>query len=216
MTPKERRARLFADSKPIIRHAVLDDAKWTWVSQELDNWGGVTEGIDRDNWMSYAMDRLAQYDQVLVIEDANSQFASGHGPVCIVSLMSNGWVVEPHSHWLAWATPRNKLRGTVEFLRLMRNSRAVGVVHLKCGADDAKWFKRISRRYNPLYLVGRIPHGQPSGDEYLFYLRGSKRDRQPNGQQQERQLFRSRAHRPDAPSVSAIQHERRNHTDLGG
>lgn len=170
MTPKERRARLMKRQRPDVRPAVYADIGWLWADYRLRGESEESQEQFRDD-MAH---QLAQYDHVYVIEDFCSRFERGRGPVGIVVATADDWVMEPHVHWLSWARRQNKLRGAVAFFMKARWSKEVGCLRVHADERNARMFRRMNK-YVPLYPVGKIPGGRPSGTDYMFYMRGKKR-----------------------------------------
>lgn len=165
---KARRERLFKHSRPDIRPAVYEDIRWLWVASRRSGTEESPEEFSRR-----IEPFLADCDRLWMLWDKNSEFESGDGPVGLVMANDDGWTLAPHVEWFAWATPRNKLRCTVGFLQSMRYTNGVGCIKIFSTAENAEWFKRL-KRYTSIILAGRIPGGRPSGEEYIFYLRGRK------------------------------------------
>lgn len=161
--PKDNRERLFWKDKPSIRPAGSADLKWFKVAKRLEH-----EDIE-DTYEQYLIDTLSNYQEALVIEDSNHQFASKFGPVGFVGALTNGYVYEPHVEWFPWASSRNKVRGTVAFFQKFRY-RDLGVVIVHALEPD--FFRRM-KKYVPLYYVGKVPSGDPlaRGDDHIFYMK---------------------------------------------
>ena len=102
----------------------------------------------------------------LIVEDA-------HRPVAFVAIDHDGWRVEPHVDFFEWASARARFRSSIAFFKMMRSSPEVGVCVVRAIADSVRLFDHLCRR-EVLRLCGQIPAGDPRGDEWLYYVRGSK------------------------------------------
>ena len=173
-TAKARRDRIFRSGKPRIRPMVYDDIRWLWVAARRQDYDGNPEDFSRET-----EPLLAAADKLFMLEDSNREFTEGVGPVGVVLANYDGWTLAPHVEWFPWATPRNILRCSVGFLQLMKYTHDVGCVKIFATAENAPWFKRL-KRYIAINLGGRIPGGRPSGEEYIFYLRGRKQNERGN------------------------------------
>ena len=170
---KKRRERLFSPGKPKIRPAAYDDIRWMWAAAKRAGFDGDSDAFNR-----FVEPFLAGADKVFMLEDTNAEFANGSGPVGIVLANYDGWALVPHVVWFDWATARNILRCTVGFLQAMRYAQGTGIIKINSSHENNAWFKWL-KRYIPIYLAGRIPHGREDGDEYIFYLRGRQKSEQP-------------------------------------
>jgi hypothetical protein len=160
------RGRLFRSSKPTIREAKAGDEVWIRVNQKM-------QGIESTDEEFQAMLELmmAQYGEIMIIEDRNKRFGAEFGPIGIVAAVVRGPVYEPHVEWFSWATPQNILRGAVAYFQ-RGQYRKLGVMVVHC-LDDAFPFYRRLKKYIPLRYVGKIPDGDIAGrgTDYLFYQR---------------------------------------------
>jgi len=164
---QKRRELLFAHGRPTIRPYEAEDIKWLWAGARRA--GGE---IDREIFLEITQTTLQQADRIYIIEDRNSEFASGVGPVVLILATYDGWSLIPHAEYFPWTTTRNKLRCIVAYLQKQRYARGVACIKIHtAGAVQKAWFKKF-KRYLPMYYVGAIPSGRPDGDEYIFYLRG--------------------------------------------
>ena len=163
-----RRKALFKHGKPNIRPARYDDIKWLWFAAKRGSYSGSPE-----EFTAAAEPFLAKADKIFMIEDRNKEFQSGIGPIGIVLCNYDNWALCPHVEWFPWTTPRNKLRGTVGFLQVMRYTKDIGCIKIYASENNDKWFKWL-KRYVAINLAGRIPHGRADGMESIFYIRGRR------------------------------------------
>ena len=172
MTPKERRERLFKGLTPKIRLMEEDDLKWLYGAYKYPKPIGDEE--DRAQWLEKIQVTLAGYDEAFIIEDRNTQFQNNWGAVAVFPSMYNNWKLQPSANWFPWATKLNKIRCTIAFLMFARHNRDIGVTVINAVNDDKDFYRGL-KRYAPIYPVGKIPCGDPRGDENLFYIRGKKK-----------------------------------------
>ncbi len=164
---RQNRDRLFRTGRPLLRRFESRDVNWLWVAYRND--GGNQDEVTFKEDMIVHLE--SQWDRVTMAEDRNAGFESGAGPVGLFHATFDDWVLQPHVTWFPWASTRNKLRCTVQYLMQLRNSRNIGVALVR--AIDRNWFARL-KKYVPIYPVGKVPHGHPDGDEFWFYVRCRK------------------------------------------
>jgi len=177
MKPREKRERLFRHSRPNLRPFELYDGdeyhkdfKILWIAHQKEPLEGVSKDIDEAEFKGELLGRQAE---ILIVEDKNKQF-DGFGPVGVFWLINSGWKIEPHVSFFPWATKRNKLRSAVSFLQWARNSRKVGCVFV---ITANKWRSAADRvcSYGVLHYVGKLKNGNPTGDDYIYSVKGKKR-----------------------------------------
>lgn len=177
MTPREKRERLFRNSKPYFREFNFydgsdyhKDLKILWVAHKYRPFYGVPEGLTEQQFASF----IGSVDsEAVIVEDDNKQY-SGQGPIGIITIVSNDWKIEPHVEFFPWATPRNVLRTVVQFMQWARNSRKIGCV-MAYSLEHTKHLFDKACEYGVLHYVGKIINGDPRGDEYLYSVKGKKR-----------------------------------------
>lgn len=181
MTPREHRARLFKSSKPFIRPAMLvqeggfgDDMGILWAAYKAGSFPLINSGMEMPDFAKAMIAIALTLHEMAIVEDDNKSFQSGRGPVAIIGIRSDGWRHEPHVDYFKWATKRNILRVTIQFLQMARYSKEVGVLIVRSLKDTSGLFMRAAKDYGVLNFVGRVPHGTPRGDEYLFSTMGKK------------------------------------------
>lgn len=181
MIARERRARLFKHDKPFVRPAVLlseaglgDDMGVLWAAYKAKSFPLLGEGLDMAGFSKAIIAMASNLHEMAIVEDNSKAFGSGRGPVAIIGIRSDGWRHEPHIDYFKWATKRNILRVTVQFLQMARYSKEVGVLIVRSLKPTSGLFMRVAKDYGVLNFVGRIPNGTPRGDEYLFSMMGKK------------------------------------------
>ncbi len=177
MTPREKRERLFRTSRPYFREFELydgsdyhKDLKILWVAHKNAPFYGIDKDLNEYQFIEYIKLNTAE---IVIVEDDNKQYAD-QGPIGVVTILNNGWKIEPHVEFFPWATPRNKLRSVVGFMQWARSSRKIGCVMAYSLNESKPLFDRACT-YGVLHYVGKISNGDPRGDEYLFSVKGKKR-----------------------------------------
>lgn len=178
MKPKERRDRLFKSSRPNIREmSLVDQQGYTQDMSIL--WGAYKQGsfkipeVSQEEFADYMMSEVNPYQKKWLIEDANTKYESGYGPVAMVCAAYNGWELEPHLEVFDWATKRNILRLAVSFFQMMRYDKSVGIVNVYSLKKTKNLFNHIAK-YGVLKYAAKIPDGDERGDRYIYYIRGRK------------------------------------------
>ena len=179
MKPKERRDRLFKTSRPNIRKMTLVDQQGyspdmniLWGAYKLGSFE-IEEGVEQDEFAELMTHEIQPYTKKWIVEDDNSKFNSGYGPIGMIVAVYNGWELEPHLEVFSWATKRNILRLTVSFFQMMRYDKEVGIVNVYSLKETTGLFNHI-QKYGVLKYAAKIPDGDVGGDRYIYYIRGRK------------------------------------------
>lgn len=178
MKPKERRDRLFKTSRPNIREMSLVDQQGYTKDMGI-LWGAYKQGTfgdpiaSQEDFADFMMGEVEPYAKKWLIEDSNTNFEEGYGPVGMMCAVYNGWELEPHFEPFAWASTRNTLRAVVSFLQMMRYDKTVGIVNVYSLKDSKNFFNHVSK-YGVLKYAAKIPDGDVRGDRYIYYIRGRK------------------------------------------
>lgn len=69
--------------------------------------------------------------------------------------------MEPHVFWFPWASPRNKIEGTMKFLNVMRKAWTTIIYSEE---TNRKFFKHIEK-YGVIRQVGKIHNYFPNGED---------------------------------------------------
>jgi len=177
MTPKEKRDRLFKGGRPLFRPLnILDgdsyhtDVAINWLAHSIEPFYHIMS-TDQDGFAMELSDNSIHLEY-LISEDENSYYESGAGPIGMVWIPTDGWRVEPHCVFYPWATARNKLRSTVSFFQMVRY-RKIGTCLVRSLESSKALFDKAST-YGVLHYVGKVPNGDPRGDEYLYSVRGKR------------------------------------------
>ena len=182
MTPKERRDILFKKSRPFLRPLEIlngegysQDLKTLYVAHKHKPFLGLPEGIEPTDFMA-ALEQWSSQVPFLVSEDMSPAFEQG-GIVAIGTMAFDGWKLEPHVEFMPWASARNKLTTAVAFFQKLRYDSDVGICIIH--ARGQTLFDHAARYFPPGFIrkVGKIPHGFPDEDDYLYSVRGKKHGR---------------------------------------
>jgi len=178
MKPKERRDRLFKTSRPNIREMELvNQQRYTKDMSIL--WGAYKRGsfdlpdISQEDFAEVMIGATGPYQKKWMIEDSNSKFSDGYGPIGMVCAAYDGWELTPSLEMFSWASPRNALRAAVSFFQMMRYDKGVGIVSINSLKDEKNFYNHVSR-YGVLKYIAKIPNGDERGDRYMYYIRGRK------------------------------------------
>lgn len=105
-----------------------------------------------------------RYFEILIVE-------SKERPICFVGAYFDGWKYEPHVEFFSCATKREKLIGSVEFFKRLKESE-VGVVIVKSLDESKNLFDRICK-YDCLEYVGSVIKGDCRGTEHIYSAAGN-------------------------------------------
>lgn len=179
MTPKEKRDRLLKN-RPLIRPLRIynnenniksydRDIAILWTAHKKKAFKAIDENLSQERFAS-TMEQISNSTQLFMIEDTNSSFEKGSGPVCIVGVTSDSWRAEPQAEFFTWATVRNKLRVTVSFLQWIQYKK-IGVCLIRALSDSKRLLDHC-RNYGVLFYVGKVVGGDPQGDEHIYSIMG--------------------------------------------
>jgi len=117
--------------------------------------------------------RFGAFDLLWIIEDDTKRLKAGRGQIGLVGIRTDGWTYEPTAFFFKWATPKNILRSLVGFFQMIRYQKDVGVCVVK--TTDFKLLARL-KSYGVLFLRGKIPSGDRTGDLFIFSIQGKKEE----------------------------------------
>ena len=175
MSPKERRERLLKN-RPFIRPFQIYD-EWNyhkdvailWAAHQMKPFYAIDPSLSQERFAS-EIEGISKTTDLLIVEDDNSSFEEGRGPVCLIGVSSDNWRAEPCAEFFAWSTKKNVLRVTVTFLQWVQYKK-IGVCIVKSLEETKNLFDHC-RLYGVLFYVGKIVGGDPRGDEYLYSIMG--------------------------------------------
>ncbi len=171
------------------------DIKLLWAAYLRDSFPELPKGLEQWEFIQELERIYFSSSNVLILEDFNDIQPGKRAPVAVLTEhVSEGWQLEPHIDYFAWATPRNKLRCVVNYLRHARQMEGIGVCLVKCLRKDMPLFERV-REYNVLFplsrfdkefyksdddvmhRVGVLKNGDPRGDLYMYSLMCSEKSK---------------------------------------
>jgi len=141
-----------------------------WVAHSKEPFYSIA-ATDQDGFARELVEGT-KHREFLISEDSNDYYESGAGPIAVIWIGSDGWKVEPHCVFFPWATARNKLRSTVAFFQMARYKKIGACVVFSLENSKPLFDKTAS--YGVLHFVGKIPNGDPRGDEFIYSVRGKK------------------------------------------
>lgn len=173
---RERRERLFKRSNPRVRPVDLTQDAWVlWAAYDLGSFPALKASADKDGvfkkpeeFFAYFRQFAAAKSSVLIVEEDHRYFKQKRGPVAMVCVENNGWRIEPQFDFFHWATRRQRLAAAVSVLNMIRYSKDLGACLLRVGERDEAFCQHVRDRYGLLHFVGKVDHGRPDGDEYLY------------------------------------------------
>lgn len=171
---KVRRDRLFKHSKPTLRPYADSDFWVLWAAYDLGSFPGLAAGATKDQFRNY-LDLIRGSAGCLVAEDDCKWFKDKRGPVAFITLKSDGWQTHPAVDFFKWTTPRRKLRVLVAALQKARWSKEIGVIVIRSLQGSQRMLEVVNEYGHLVTPVGTIPEGTPTGDEFLYYLRGQRK-----------------------------------------
>lgn len=168
------RSRIFRRSRPFVRPLDIEKDAWVlWAAYDLGSFPALPKNMKKDEFFKCVASFASSKGSVLIVDDDHPRFRDRRGPVAIISVDNYGWRIEPQIDFFFWASKRNRLRAAAAFLHMTRHSRDVGVCVVRVTDKDVPLCEHL-RGYDLLYPCGKIPNGDPRGDESLFYLKGKR------------------------------------------
>ena len=171
---KEKRDRLFKSGRPQLRKVEIydgdkyhKDVGYLWVAHTKKPFGNLGN-VSQEEFARW-IEKLSKGSELIIIEDFNRELGKT-GPVGLIGISSDGWLVEPYAEFFKWATARNILRCAVSFLQMIRY-RKIGACLIKSAPESVSLLNKVCK-YGVLHFVGKVPNGDPHGDLWLYSIRG--------------------------------------------
>ena len=148
--------------------AILEDDEYgrdmaiLWAAHKAGTFG--LGEIEQDKFADVMLEIIAQYDSAWVVDDRNDVYPAGRGPVAVILVKSDGFIIRPIVDYFKWATRRNMLRATVAFFNWVRYSKDVSLCVFSALAEDKNLFWKM-RDYG--IMVTYVGNG-------MFALAGEK------------------------------------------
>ena len=176
--PKKARDRLFKFGRPNIRPLVLEeedgiggDMRFIWAAYRMGSFSDLPE-MDQSDFTDYFLEYISGYYAAWVVEDTNYHYPDNYGAVGLIVANFNGWDMEPIFIPFKWVSSKNVLKMIVAFFQMARYEKGIGVLSVNSNVKELDFFKKISKRYNVIHYVGKVPRGNQGEDKYMFYGRG--------------------------------------------
>jgi hypothetical protein len=178
--PKAARDRLFKMGRPNIRPLVLEEADGIgadmgiiWGAYRMGSFPDLPKDMSQSELTDYFLEYVSGFYSAWIVEDGNYHYnPDGYGAVGLIVANFNGWDMEPVFVRFKWATKKNVLKMVIAFFQMARYEKGIGVLSVNSNVDQLDFFKKISKRYNVIHYVGKVPRGNNGLDKYMFYGRG--------------------------------------------
>ena len=111
--------------------ALLEDDEYgrdmaiLWAAHKAGTFG--LGEIEQDKFADVMIEIISQYDSAWVVDDRNDVYPAGRGPVAVILVKSDGFIIRPDVDYFKWSTARNILRTTVAFFNWVRYSKDVSL-----------------------------------------------------------------------------------------
>lgn len=124
-----------------------------WAAYKAGNfeWFGEMEQEDFAQAIIY---ELSRFDSLWIVEDKNSAFSSGKGPVAIYGVHAKSFTIEPHVIHFKWASKRNIVRTVLSFFQMVRYSKDVACCVVIGTPETVAFFRRIREFGILLWHIG--------------------------------------------------------------
>lgn len=97
-----------------------------WAAHRAGSFS-LPQDTPQEDFAEAMIEAIARYDSAWIVEDRNDTFPSRRGPVALILVKSDGYVIRPDVDYFRWATTRNILRTTVAFFNWVRYSKDVSL-----------------------------------------------------------------------------------------
>ncbi len=115
------------------------DLRWLWAAYQMGTWHDVlAEGLSQKEFHNMVAELLGALDRDWIAEIPT---ANGMRPIALITALDrfSGHGIEPHIDWFPWASTRNKLETSVQFL--LEIGRFVKIHLYIAEADAALWHR---------------------------------------------------------------------------
>lgn len=150
------------------------DMKWVWAAYRAESFPWMPQEMDQKGLEKFIVELSTKYQSLEIVEDENTGFSSGFGPIAIVGAFFDGWRFQPHVEFFKWVTDKSILKCTVAYIQKVRYRKGVGVVTIHSLPESKNLFDHVTK-YGVLHYRGKIPNGSPRGDEYVYSTRGTQK-----------------------------------------
>lgn len=99
--------------------------------------------MPQEEFAEAILETLMQYDSAWIVEDSSTKYSSGRGPVAIILITTDGFVIRPNVDYFKWASPRNVVRTTVAFFNWVRFSKDVSLCVFGSTLESKKLYWRM-------------------------------------------------------------------------
>jgi len=168
---------LFKFNRPVIRKFKgingedAGDLPYIWAAYQDGCFDEIPEGLEMGAFVDFAEDIMNYVKETWIVEDyVNGSLL----PVGFVVCKGTDWQLEPHVQYFTNASPRNILRTYVAFLKKTKYRKDIGACLVRVN-DASKNLANRVERYGLLEYVGKVWNGLPTGNEYLYSIRCSRR-----------------------------------------
>ena len=133
------------------------DFRWLWAAYRKGGVEAIPRDLDMEEFLAAAFGHLEKFSEQFMVETDR--------PVGVIVTLTDGYRFEPHAVWFPWASPRNKLEGTLKFLSQERKDR-MGIIYLDMGQ---KRFLEQLARYGVVRRVGTVKSFFEPGKDAVFF-----------------------------------------------
>ncbi len=150
-----------------FRQVREEDLKWFYVAHKTGSFA-LDEDLDPVEFKTRALEFIGLLDDAFTLF---AQTGRGEIPVGLMMVGLSEHRMEPHVFWFSWASARNKLESTVNFINEMRGMWKVHIV-----AEEKYWpfFVHVCR-YGIMKRVGKLEGWYAKGDAMMFLSLGGKK-----------------------------------------
>lgn len=175
-TPAQMRKTIFRAEKPLLRKlAIIQGEGFTkdigilWAAYTAGSFKDLPDDLDQAAFLS-AIEGLQQEKVVWLIDDFNPAYKDKRGPVAMACTATQDLMVHAEGCAFKWATKRNVIRCSVEFLQMVRRAKSTGICMVKCNKSTATLMKHLNKKYRVINFIG-----QAAKDSFLYAIPGKVR-----------------------------------------
>lgn len=134
-----------------------NDFRWLWAAYKKGGMDGIPPDLDMDQFIAAAYGHLEKFTEQFIVETDR--------PIGVIVTLTDGYKFEPHAIWFPWASPRNKLEGSLKFLGTERKDR-LGIIYMDI--EEKRFLVQLTR-YGVLRRVGTVKSFFEPGRDAVFF-----------------------------------------------
>lgn len=149
----------------------VDDARWLWAAYSLGLMPRVKEGLDAEDFRKFLfMEYVRLFPVIVLFFGEDKERPLGFGTGFPLHRQISPVTIYHETHWFAWASPRDRVTASVEFLNTARKtSKMLFISH-----DKDKKFMAVLAKHGVINRIGTSHYLFNPGKVSVWETRGLK------------------------------------------